>query len=144
MAPSDDIFSKLFYLYPCFQLQFTLVVWEIVSLIRNYSFWQCNVLILQEKGKIKIRTQFWKKSGNKYLCHAAKKEVFWKLPEDETITGEGQEIAKFVLIIKTINANIFWILNYHSTPFPTKQINFMFYLSCEHKLWISFCILLKV
>ena len=33
-----------------------------------------------------------------------------KLPEDETTIGEGGEgqgIAEFVLIIKTINANIF-------------------------------------
>ena len=52
-------------------------------------------------------TQFWRKSGNKYLCYAAKKKVQCKFPESEATIGEGQKIAKFVLIIKTINANIF-------------------------------------
>ena len=103
---------------------------------------QCAHITRKRENKDK-NTQFWWKSGNKYLSHAAKKKVQCKLPENATTIGEGQEIAKFVLIIKTVNANIFWILNYHSTPFPTKQINFMFYLSCEHKLWISFCILLR-
>ena len=48
-------------------------------------------------------TQFLRKSGNKYLCHAAKKKVHCKLPENETTIGEGgegQEITKVVLIIK--------------------------------------------
>ena len=41
------------------------------------------------------------------MSHAAKKKVQCKLPENATTIGEGQEIAKFVLIIKTVNANIF-------------------------------------
>ena len=101
---------------------------------------QCAHITGKRENKDK-NTQFWWKSGNKYLSHAAKKKVQCRLPESETTIGEGgegQEIAKFVLIIKIINANIFWILNYHSTPFLIKQINYRFDLLCEHKLWISF------
>ena len=48
--------------------------------------------ITGKKGKIEIRTQFWKKSGNKYFCHAAKKKVHCKLPEDETTIGEDKKL----------------------------------------------------
>ena len=49
---------------------------------------QCAHITGKRENKDK-NTQFWWKSGNKYLSHAAKKKVQCKLPESETTIGEG-------------------------------------------------------
>ena len=74
MVPSNVIFTSFLSL-SLFQVAKHMS--QLINIFANQKLDFCSGMFsyYRKKGKIEIRTQFWKKSGNKYLCHAAKKKV---------------------------------------------------------------------